>query len=69
MKIVKSKFEINAREFGDMYFDVGLRSLDSKKEIKGHRVFLASVSPRFEELFDQESQKDVFIFFSKNLKS
>ena len=55
MKIVKNKFEVNAREFGDMYFDVGLRSLDSKKEIKGHRVFLASVSPRFEELFDQES--------------
>ena len=54
MKIVKNKFEVNGREFGDKYFDVQLRSLDSKKEIKGHRVFLASVSPRLEELFDDD---------------
>ena len=56
MKIVKNKFEVNGREFGDKYFDVQLRSLDSKKEIKGHRVFLASVSPRLEELFDDDQK-------------
>ena len=56
MKIVKNKFEVNAREFGDKYSDVRLRSMDSKKEIKGHRVFLASLSPRLEELFDEDEK-------------
>jgi len=55
MKTIKNKFEVNAREFGDKYFDVRLRSLDSKKEIKGHKVYLAAVSPRLEELFDENN--------------
>ena len=53
MKMIKNKFEVKAKEFGAKYFDARLKSQDSKREVKGHKVFLAAVSPRLDELFDE----------------
>ena len=58
MRIIKVQFEVNSKELPTEYFDVGLRCQDNNEMIRGHKVFLAAVSPRLEELFDEHGEGD-----------
>ena len=58
MRIIKVQFEVNSKELPTEYFDVGLRCQDNNEVIRGHKVFLAAVSPRLEELFDEHGEGD-----------
>jgi len=58
MRIIKVQFEVSSKELPTEYFDVGLRCQDNNEVIRGHKVFLAAVSPRLEELFDEHGEGD-----------